>query len=49
MPIQLNEENGGKVLIVHVSGKVIKADYSTLCPSSSDSSGSTENCKCCST
>ena len=32
MPIQLNEENGGKVLIVHVSGKVIKADYEHFVP-----------------
>ena len=27
MPIQLNEENSGKVLILHISGKVVKADY----------------------
>ena len=27
MPIQLNEENGGKILVVHVSGKLAKADY----------------------
>ena len=27
MPIQLNEENGGKVLILHISGKLVKADY----------------------
>src|SRR5665213_770342 len=27
MPIQLNEENGGKILVVNISGKVVKADY----------------------
>ena len=27
MPIQLNEENGGKVLILHISGKLVKKDY----------------------
>ncbi|MGB9432993.1 MAG: STAS/SEC14 domain-containing protein [Candidatus Acidiferrum sp.] len=27
MPIQLNEENGGEVLILHISGKLVKADY----------------------
>jgi len=48
MPIQLNEENGGKILVVHVSGKLVKQITSTLFPSSSDSSGSTESCACCS-
>ena len=32
MSIQLNEENGGKVLAVHVSGKLIKADYEHFVP-----------------
>ena len=32
MPIQLNEENGGKVLVVHVSGKLVKADYEHFVP-----------------
>ena len=32
MPIQLNEENGGKILIVHVSGKLVKADYEHFVP-----------------
>jgi hypothetical protein len=32
MPIQLNEENGGKVLTVHVSGKLKKADYDHFVP-----------------
>ncbi len=27
MPIQLNEENGGKFLVVHVTGTLVKADY----------------------
>jgi len=27
MPIQLNEENGGKILAVRVSGKLVNADY----------------------
>jgi hypothetical protein len=27
MPIQLSEENGGKVLVVHAIGKLEKADY----------------------
>lgn len=32
MPIQLNEENSGKVLAVHVSGKLAKADYERFVP-----------------
>jgi hypothetical protein len=32
MPIQLNAENGGKLLVVHVSGKLVKADYAHLVP-----------------
>ena len=27
MPIQLTEENGGKMLVVNLSGKLVKADY----------------------
>ncbi|MGO8718434.1 MAG: STAS/SEC14 domain-containing protein [Acidobacteriaceae bacterium] len=27
MPIQLSEENEGKILIIHVTGKLVKADY----------------------
>ena len=27
MPIELNEEDGGKLLNVHVSGKLTSADY----------------------
>jgi hypothetical protein len=32
MTIQLNEESGGKVLAVHVSGKLAKADYEHFVP-----------------
>ncbi|MDD5389105.1 MAG: STAS/SEC14 domain-containing protein [Gallionellaceae bacterium] len=32
MPIQFNESNGGKVLDIHVSGKLEKADYAQFVP-----------------
>ena len=32
MPIQLNEENNGKLLTIHVSGKLVKADYDQFVP-----------------
>jgi len=32
MTIQLNEENNGKLLAVHVSGKLVKADYAQFVP-----------------
>ncbi len=32
MPIQINEENGGKFIAVHVSGKIVKEDYEKLFP-----------------
>jgi calcineurin-like phosphoesterase len=32
MPIQFNEENGGKILVVNVSGKLVKADYEHFVP-----------------
>jgi hypothetical protein len=32
MPIQLNEENDGNILVVHVSGKLAKADYAQFVP-----------------
>ncbi|MEO8060713.1 MAG: STAS/SEC14 domain-containing protein [Burkholderiales bacterium] len=32
MSIQFNEENGGKILVVHVSGKLVKEDYASLVP-----------------
>jgi hypothetical protein len=32
MPIQFNEENGGKILVIHISGKVVKADYKPFVP-----------------
>jgi hypothetical protein len=32
MPIQLNEQDGGKILVVHVSGKLAKVDYERFAP-----------------
>jgi hypothetical protein len=32
MSIQFNEENGGKLLVVNVSGKLAKADYERFVP-----------------
>ena len=32
MPIKLNEENGGKLLVVRVSGKLVKEDYEHFVP-----------------
>ncbi|MBU0674469.1 MAG: STAS/SEC14 domain-containing protein [Proteobacteria bacterium] len=32
MPIRLKEENDGGVLVVHVSGKLLKADYEHFVP-----------------
>jgi fructose-bisphosphate aldolase class I len=32
MPIQLNEENGGNILVIHVSGKATRADYEHFVP-----------------
>ena len=32
MPIQLNQEDGGKILVVHVSGELTKAEYVKLVP-----------------
>ncbi|BBP02325.1 STAS/SEC14 domain-containing protein [Sulfuriferula nivalis] len=32
MPMQLNEENGGKLLVIHVTGKLVKADYAQFVP-----------------
>jgi len=32
MPIQLNDENGGKILAVHVTGKLVQADYTEFVP-----------------
>ena len=32
MPIHFNEENDGKILIVHVNGKLTKTDYEHLVP-----------------
>jgi hypothetical protein len=49
MPIQLQEENGGKMLAVHVSGKLVSQTTRNLCPSSSGWSSRIENYACCST
>jgi hypothetical protein len=32
MTIQFNEENGGKLLVVHASGTLVKADYAQFVP-----------------
>ncbi len=32
MPILCNEEDGGKVLVIHVVGKLVKADYGEFVP-----------------
>jgi hypothetical protein len=32
MPIQLDEENEGRILVVHVSGKLTRADYVNFVP-----------------
>jgi hypothetical protein len=32
MPIQFKEENGGKILLVHASGELTKADYELFLP-----------------
>ncbi|HZM05494.1 MAG TPA: STAS/SEC14 domain-containing protein [Candidatus Saccharimonadales bacterium] len=32
MPIQLDEQHGGNLLAVHVTGKVVKADYEHFVP-----------------
>ena len=32
MPIHLKEENGGKTVIVHVTGKLVAADYEHFVP-----------------
>ncbi len=32
MPIQFNEEDDGKLVVVHVSGKLTKADYEHFVP-----------------
>ena len=46
MPIQLNQEDGGKILVVHVSGKLSEADYVKLVPEFELSSASMANCVC---
>jgi hypothetical protein len=43
MPIQLKEEDGGKILAIHVTGCLVKADYGDSWPSLGGSYGSTES------
>ena len=48
MPIQLKEENDGKILAVHISGQLAKADYENFVPEFEQTRpASTENCACC--
>ncbi len=32
MPIQIKDENDGKIMVIHVTGKVVKADYGPFVP-----------------
>lgn len=32
MPIRFNEEDGGKILVIHLSGKLAKEDYEDFVP-----------------
>jgi hypothetical protein len=32
MPIQLDDADGGKILVIHVSGRLVRADYDTFVP-----------------
>lgn len=32
MPIQLYEDDGGKFLVIHATGKLVEADYKTFVP-----------------
>ena len=49
MAIEFNEENGGKILVVHVTREAGDSGLRSFVPSSSGSSGCMENCMCCST
>jgi len=42
MPIQLNEENAGKILVVHISAKLVKADYEHWAARRGEYSGTTD-------
>jgi len=39
MPVQIKQENGGKLVAVHVTGKLVRRITSAVYPSWSDSSG----------
>ena len=49
MPIQMNEENGGKALVLHLSGRLVKADYEHFVPEFERLVRQNGNCVCCST
>lgn len=49
MTIQLDEEIGGKLLVVRDSGKLVKADYERFVPESERLALQHGNCACCST
>ena len=42
MLIELSEEKGGEVGVIHVIGKLLEQTTSTLCPSSNGLSGNKE-------
>jgi hypothetical protein len=50
MPIKIDEVSGEQFLVVHVWGKLVKADYERfLPPNSQNSPNAQENCAYCST
>jgi hypothetical protein len=49
MPIQLNEENCGKILVLQVGGKLVREDYEHFVPEFERLVRQTENCECFST
>jgi hypothetical protein len=49
MPIRLNEENNGKLLAVHVSGELVKDDYTDFVPAFERLVRQHGSCACCST
>ena len=46
MPVHLSEENGGTLLAVHVSGKLVKSDYEQFVPEFERLVRQHENCAC---
>ena len=49
MPIKINEVSGEQFLVVHVWGKLVKADYERFLPQFAELSNAQENFACCST